>query len=336
MNIDLPMNLITAISCSVFAMSSVSTQDTERPQQPAEEVSPPRDITLETLADEDALRTLQAPGERVFEDDFESEASLEKYFELQGRKQGKLRLITDEELAHGGHGALRLDAPENDGAESGSGAVGWLGAEGHDRIYFRRYIRFAADYDQGNLNHTGGGLAGVAGTGKWDGMGKAGVRPVGDDRFTSSFEPWRDWGRSPAPGYMCLYTYWMDMQPSRGDKWWGNLLQPPEKRRRELKRDEWICLEQMISVNTIGEADGELAAWIDGELYLHLTGFRWRTDERLKIKRFRLGIYVHEARKDNTVWYDDVVLSTGYIGPVPAADEAGEAVEELPEAPESK
>ena len=46
-------------------------------------------------------------------------------------------------------------------------------------------------------------------------MGKAGIRPTGDDRFTSSFEPWRDWQRAPAPGYMFLYTYWMDMTQSR-------------------------------------------------------------------------------------------------------------------------
>ncbi len=28
------------------------------------------------------------------------------------------------------------------------------------------------------------------------------------------------------------------------------------------------------------------------------------------------GVYVHSATKDNTVWYDDVALSTGYIGSV--------------------
>jgi len=38
----------------------------------------------------------------------------------------------------------------------------------------------------------------------------------------------------------------------------------------------------------------------------------------VRLKRFDIGIYIHEARKDNTVWYDDVALSTGYIGPTPA------------------
>ena len=73
--------------------------------------------------------------------------------------------------------------------------------------------------------------------------------------------------------------------------------------------------EQMIKANTPGKADGELAAWIDGKLYIHYTGFRWRTTDRVKLKRFNIGVYIHQCTQDNTVWYDDVALSTGYIGP---------------------
>jgi len=58
-----------------------------------------------------------------------------------------------------------------------------------------------------------------------------------------------------------------------------------------------------------------LAAWIDGKLYIHYRGFRWRSNDDVRLKRFNIGVYIHQARKDNTVWYDDVTLSTGYIGP---------------------
>jgi hypothetical protein len=282
-------------------------------------VPPPRDVTLETLADAEALAALQAPGKVLFADDFEGGAeSLAKYFEIRGKDDGRALI---DGVAHTGGGALRLLAPARDGKESGAGASGWLGAKGHDRVYFRRYIRFAEDYDQGNLNHTGGGLAGVAGTSKWDGMGKAGVRPRGDDRFTCGFEPWRDWGRAEVPGYLFLYTYWVDMAQGRDGNWWGNMLEPAKGRRIVPPRGEWVCLEQMIQVNDVGEANGELAAWVDGELYMHMKGFRWRTDERVRIKRFNLGIYVHRAAQDNVVWYDDVVLSTGYVGLLDEDDE---------------
>jgi len=51
-----------------------------------------------------------------------------------------------------------------------------------------------------------------------------------------------------------------------------------------------------------------------GSSTLKRSGFRWRTAADVKLKRFDIGVYVHQAAKDNTVWYDDVVLSTGYVG----------------------
>ena len=287
----------------------------------------PRDVTAETLSDPQALAALQAPGEVLFRDDFESDASLKKWFEIRGLREGRARRVEGEDLAHRGRGAMRFDAPANDGRESGSGASAWLGSAGHERVYFRRWIRFAPDYDQGNLNHTGGGMAGVAGSNKWGGMGKAGIKPTGADRFSAGFEPWRAWGRSPIPGAMALYVYLMDMARDKDGNYWGNLFQPAAERHRVPPRGEWVCLEQMIQVNTPGEADGELAAWIDGELYLHLTGIRWRSEPQVTVKRVNVGIYVHRAEQDNSVWYDDVVVSTGYVGvkepEVPAETESG-------------
>jgi len=280
-------------------------------------------VTARTRADRDALARLEKPGKLLFQDGFESPDSLKNYFEIQGLKTGRARLVNDPALAHTGSGALQLTAPGNDGKESGAGASYWFGPGGFPQVYFRRYIKFAADYDQGPLHHVGGSLAGVAGTNKWGQMGKAGIRPSGDDRFTSSFEPWRAWSRYDPPGYMFLYTYWMDMKRDRDGRYWGNNLNPADEDRLPLQRDRWYCLEHMIKVNDLGEANGELAAWIDGKLYIHYRGFRWRTAEDLKIKRLSLGVYVHRAAKDNTVWYDDAALSTGYIGPIEKQDRPG-------------
>ncbi len=292
---------------AVFAHAEAVPGDEARPS--------PELVTEQTRSDPQALAALEEPGEVFFRDGFESAESLEKYFEIRGRKQGHVRLVTGADLAHSGTGAIELTAPAREGRESGVGASAWFGPEGYDRVSFRRYIKFAADYDQGDLNHVGGGLAGVAGTNRWGGMGSAGVRPRGDDRFTASFEPWRDWGRYPAPGYMFLYTYWMDMKRGRDGNYWGNMLGPEKSERVALKRDRWYCLEHMIRANDVGRANGELAAWIDGKLYVHYTGIRWRSDPAVRLKRFNIGVYVHHARRDNTVWYDDIVLSTGYVGP---------------------
>jgi hypothetical protein len=34
------------------------------------------------------------------------------------------------------------------------------------------------------------------------------------------------------------------------------------------------------------------------------------------LKRITLGVYIHNNPKANVVWFDDVALSSGYIGPV--------------------
>jgi hypothetical protein len=276
---------------------------------------PPVLVTAKTLADRKALAELQRPGKVVFSDGFESPASLGKYFEIRGKKEGLARIEIDPKRARSGKGMFRCTAPAKGGRESGVGASCWFGPKGYDRIHFRRYIRFAPDYDQGNLHHVGGGLAAVDGENKWGRMGSAGVRPKGNDRFTSGFEPWRDWGRHAPPGRMFLYTYWMDMKRDRDGNYWGNNLEAEKGKRIALERDRWYCLEHMIRANDPGKTNGELAAWIDGKLYIHYKGFRWRTDPKVKLKRFSMGLYVHKAVRENTVWYDDVALSTGYLGP---------------------
>ena len=305
-----------AVCVVATAIISIAARAQGQAAAPDDERRPyPRLVTVDTRADPQAIAALEKPGEVFFHDDFESPKSVKKYFEIRGLKDGRAKLVTDAELAHSGDGAIQFTAPAREGRESGAGASGWFGPEGYDRVHFRRYVKFAADYDQGDLNHVGGGLAAVAGADRYGGMGSAGIRPSGDDRFTSSFEPWRAWGRYPAPGYMFLYTYWMDMKRDRDGNYWGNMLGPAEGDRIVLDRDRWYCLEHMIRANDVGQANGELAAWVDGKLYIHYTGLRWRTSADVKLKRFNIGVYVHRAKKDNTVWYDDVVLSTGYVGP---------------------
>jgi len=279
----------------------------------------PTIITGQTRADPKALAALETPGRVLFSDGFESPDALKSYFEVLGLKEGRVKLTGEPTLAHSGAGALQLTAPANGGRSIGAGPSYWFGPGGQDRVYLRYYLRFADDYDQGNLNHTGGGLAATSGAGKWDGMGNAGIRPKGDDRFTVGFEPWRDWGRNTPPGAMHLYTYWMDMRRDKDGNFWGNMMVPPPDARVLPTRGTWHCFEQMIQANSPGNADGELAAWIDGKLYLHASGFRWRTTDAVKLKRFNLAIYIHQATRDNTVWYDDVALSTGYIGPTKEA-----------------
>ena len=273
----------------------------------------PKDVTRETLANPEELSRIQKPGEVFFQEGFESSDSLQKWFNRLGEEKGLTQIVIDSNLAHSGNGVLQLRTEDKSGESSAAGCSYWF-YPGHDTVYFRRYIKFAEDYDQGNLNHVGGSLYAVAGDNRWLEMGRAGIRPKGDDRFGAAFEPWKDWGRNEPPGAMMFYTYWMDMKIDRDGNYWGNMFAPPKEDQVLLKRAQWYCFEQMIKSNTPGQADGEMAAWIDGKLYIHLKGFRWRNSSEVRLKRVSLGLYVHSSRRENMVWYDDVTLSTGYIG----------------------
>ena len=97
----------------------------------------PRRVTAGTRADPQALAKLQTAGKVFFEDDFETDASLGKYFEIRGLKEGNAKRTNDPDLAHGGSGAMQFTAVARDGKESGSGATAWFGPKGHDRVHLR-------------------------------------------------------------------------------------------------------------------------------------------------------------------------------------------------------
>lgn len=290
----------------------------------------PRLVTAATRTDARALAALETPGRVLFDDDFESRESFAKYFEVRGRDDGRAVVVEDRALAHSGAGALQLTAPARDGAASGAGVSGWFGDAAPERVHLRYWLKWDAGYDQGNLNHTGGSVSGVAGTNRWGGMGKAGIKPVGDDRFSTSFETWVDWGRAAVPGYAFLYTYWMDMERDRDGNHWGNMLAPEASERFVPERGRWYCFEVMVANNRVGESgaafDGELATWIDGRLYMHWQGLRLRSSAAVRIARFGLDVYVHRAVRDNRVWFDDVVVSTGYVGTATPHDAGSDAV----------
>ena len=71
-----------------------------------------------------------------------------------------------------------------------------------ERVDRAVYIRFADDYDQGNLHHVGGSLYAVASANRWAEMGKAGVQfysptadePARDARFERSIFGGEDTG----------------------------------------------------------------------------------------------------------------------------------------------
>lgn len=261
-------------------------------------------------------------GDVIFADGFES-GDLKLWDEDQTGGDGERLEVSSDESArfHGNYG-VRMSATR--GKNTGAGLIKWLD-KGEEEIFLRFYVRFAPD--AGYVHH----FVHVNGsTDRWGSFGKAGLRPNGTDFFTTGIEPWFDWGNNPPPGKWNFYSYWPDMKASRDGKFWGNSFHPEAP---AIPRDQWICMEIRVRMNTPGGKDGEQSVWQDGKLIGDFKGIRWRDTEKLKANVIWLMNYVTEKSyvyserhapghgmefnpNSHTVWFDQIVVARTYIGPM--------------------
>jgi hypothetical protein len=262
---------------------------------------------------------VQHPGDRglaahpavILHEDFEGDTiDAKRWPSISGLKTGALALTREAADVHAGRQALRITATL--GRDTG-GHLFRRFDRGYDQMYARFYVKFAPDCD---YTHHFVHLVAENPPAPWP-TGGAGLRPDGDKKFSVGIEPWGRWGRYPPPGGWHFYCYWWKMKPSPDGRYWGNDFQPEPYAIPE--RGRWYAIEFMTKANTPGQDDGEVALWIDGRLLAHHTGINWRSDARLQLNAFWLMLYVTEnsAKKNqvNTVWFDDVVVATRYIGP---------------------
>jgi hypothetical protein len=213
------------------------------------------------------------------------------------------------------------------GKNTGGDGKKWF-LPGADKVFARFYVKFSADYQ---YNHHFVWLSANHPKNKWSSFGKAGLKPDGT-YFSTGMEPSFAWGKNPPPGEINFYSYFLDMKiDPKMNKYWGNSFFPPgpkpgkpaSEHRVIPTRDKWQCWEFMIKANTPDKADGEQTMWLDGKQIGEFTGIRWRDDPKLKINCFWLEHYGYDPgdptkkywQEEQTVWFDDIVVATEYIGP---------------------
>ena len=224
-----------------------------------------------------------------------------------------LSLVEPGAEARPGSRCLRVEA--HLGRDTGGGLTRWFVSA--PAVFVRFYTKFDAGCDYVHHFVTLRANRGLQGGDRWSGFGRAGVKPEGTERFSTAIEPWGNWGRWPAPGRWNFYSYWHEMQPSGDGKYWGNSFGVPEA--PVIPRDAWICVEFMLRHNTPGQPDGEQAFWIDGVLQGHWKGINWRKTADLQANALTLESYITDRwtkNPVNVVWFDNVVIARGYIGPM--------------------
>ena len=250
----------------------------------------------------------------------------------------RIRLTSDPKLVHSGEWAVEMPAEESAGYQGGAltfrSCLGEKRAgcvlEGYDRLHMRTRVRLAEDHE---YVHHFLAIAGTRPDRYWDSDGNAGCRPNGVRWAGTTLD-------FNADRELFFYTYFPEMRCDSGgycsgdtvrricegcaakempcaagpECCWGNIFRPDEP--VILPRGEWVCLELMMELNTPGEADGRMAFWVDGVLALEQTGMHWRDTPALQLNKAWLMHYIAggDADQSNQVVFDDMIVSTEYIG----------------------
>ena len=259
------------------------------------------------------------PAKVFFREDFEG-GDLSAWDD----RGGTVAITTDRPF----HGRHCLAVPMHRGKDEGGSLIKWF-MPGADQVYARFYVRFSSNYQ---YNHHFVTLMGNPPNDRWRAFGKAGLKPDGT-YFNTGMEPWFAWGKNPSPGELNFYSYYPDMEIDRKmNKYWGNGFFPPGPTKGEAAGqgrvipalDKWQCWEFMLKANSAPDKkDGEQAMWLDGKLIGRFTGIRWRTSLTTKVNTFWLQHYGYDSsdptreytKDEQTVWFDDIVVASEYIGP---------------------
>jgi hypothetical protein len=181
-----------------------------------------------------------------------------------------------------------------------------------EEIYFRYYLRLGDDW---NPTVSGGKLPGIGGT--YNRAGWGGRKPDGRDGWSARGE----FAKAPLPGNPAHgltsignYAYHADQEDYFGDHWPWNATALGL-----LERNRWYCVEQYVRLNTPGERDGVVRAWIDGRLAFERTDVRFRNVPTLAIETVWMDVYhggTERSPADQHLYIDNVVIAREYVGPM--------------------
>lgn len=187
-----------------------------------------------------------------------------------------------------------------------------------DEVWFRYHIRLT-DWN-------------AASTGKLPGL--AGIYSSsarGCIRSTESQPGWSARGMFGPPGTqgasegevpIGTYLYHVDQAGDCGDSfWWGS-----------LEQGRWQCIEGHVRMNTPGENDGVISAWLDGDLEFRRRNIQFRRKDEVGIGVRHMWHNVYFGGSWPTpnplsLEYDEVVVSSsGRIGCLPPFTDVADTI----------
>ena len=237
---------------------------------------------------------------------------------LEGNVRWRLRdleRVEGRDVALVGNAACKLvlKAGQLYGSMLGSGKrkPGWK------TMHMRWYVRFSPGYK-------GGKHASITALDERTWVpGDAGKRPTGTDKAV--FMVCLDGELRPQ-----VYYYHLDQRGGYGSGGKQNVGGTVA-----LETGRWHCLELAVGMNDPGERNGWQKLWVNGQLKGEWKDLRWRTAESLNWNSWSFLIGSNDkAPGEQFLLVDNVVVATGYIGPmvkrpVKVARKEGESVWKL-------
>ncbi len=103
-----------------------------------------------------------------------------------------------------------------------------------------------------------------------------------------------------------------------GLTWLGNSPGSQFKIHATEESGRWVCVEALAKLNTPGKSDGYNCLWIDGIRQCERRNLDFRSQyTKYGVNAVFMESYWNKGSPvDQYRWYDDLVVSTGYIGPV--------------------
>jgi hypothetical protein len=226
------------------------------------------------------------------------------------RAPQNLQLVRDAAVEGEGTAAAKILFPR--GEHYGSG-WSWRPETGLEEAYLRYYVKFGEGFDFGR----GGKTPGLMGWAPGKQAGWGGRRADGTNGFSTRV----CWHRG---GAIVMYTYHADQRTRFGDGFETRSGDGPAR----WEPGRWYCMELHMKLNTPGARAGErgrhdglVELWQDGARIGRRDDVRFRDLATMKIDDLFVNAYfggTWTSPKNQFVFYDNIVLSTGPIGPVGA------------------
>ncbi len=178
-------------------------------------------------------------------------------------------------------------------------------ANPREEAYVRYYVRFDPEFNF----IKGGKLPGLCG----GGCNTGGAKPDGYDGWSARIM-WRGNGK------VVQYVYHIDQPTTYGEDFPWDL-----NCQKFFMPGKWHCVETYIKMNTVtggvGDYNGIVRSWFDGELALERTNVRFRHTTSIQIDKFYFSTFFGGGDaswapiKDEHSQFDNFIISDAYIGP---------------------